>query len=151
MHRLAGDDAGRLDLDLALELGAERALAVDGLTERVDHAADHRLTHRDRGDLAGALDRVVLADLLVLAEEGDADVVLFEVEHDAAHAPGELEQLARHRTGEAIDARDAVTDGEHGPGLDDRDALIVLLDLLADDLRDLFGLDLHRSFLPFAG
>ena len=145
MHRLAGDDAGRLDLDLAHRLGGDRALAVDRLAERVDHAADELVADRDRGDLAGALDLVVLADLLVLAEERDADVVFFEVEDDALDVVRELEELTGHGAGEAVDARDAVADGEHGAGLDDRDLLIVLLDLLPDDLRDLFGFDVHLS------
>ena len=138
---------GALISTLRIVLGGDRALAVDRLAERVDHAADQRVADRDRGDLAGALDLIVLADLLVLAEERDADVVLFEVEDDAADVVRELEQLAGHGAGQAVDARDAVTDGEHGAGLDDRDLLVVLLDLLADDLRDLFGLDFH--VVPF--
>src|ERR687895_179676 len=32
---------------------SDRALAVDRLTEGVDHPADHRVADRDRGDLAG--------------------------------------------------------------------------------------------------
>ncbi len=48
-----------------------------------------------------------------LAEERDADVVLLEVEHHAldlvAARALELEQLAGHRAGQAVDAGDAVT------------------------------------------
>ena len=87
-------------------------------------------------------------DRLEVAEERDADVVLLEVEHqpdDAAAA--ELEQLAGHRAGEAVDAGDAVAGREHGAGLGDRDLLVEVLDLLADDLADLFGANLHGGFL----
>src|SRR5439155_24843736 len=100
----------------------------------------------DRRDLTGALYLIVLEAPLVLADVRDADVVLFEVEDDALDVVRELEQLAGHGAGQTVDARDAVTDGEHGAGLDDRDLLVVLLDLLADDLRDLFGFDVH--FVP---
>ena len=47
------------------------------------------------------------------------------------------------RAGEAVDARDAVAGGEHGAGLGDRDLLVVVLDLLADDVADLCGADIH--------
>src|SRR5262249_45744304 len=124
-------------------LGDDRALAVDWLAERVDHAADQLITDVDRGDFAGALDLIVLADLLELTEEGDADVVLLEVEDDALDVVWELEQLAGHGTRQAVDGRDAVADGEHGASLDDGHLLVVFLDLLADDLRDLFGFDVH--------
>ena len=56
---------------------------------------------------------------------------------------GELEQLAGHRAVEAVDAGDAVADGEDGAGLGDVDLLVVVLDLLADDPADLFGADVH--------
>src|SRR5690606_24106638 len=86
VHRLAADDARRLHLDLAELRGFDRAAAVDRLAERVDHAAEHGLAHRDLGDAAGALDLVALADLLVRTHHRDADVVLLEVENEAANA-----------------------------------------------------------------
>ena len=55
----------------------------------------------------------------------------------------ELEELAGHGARQAVDARDAVAGGEHGAGLRDRDLLVVVLDLLADDVADLFGADIH--------
>ena len=45
--------------------GADRALAVDRLAERVDHAADQRLADRHLDDAAGALDLVAFLDLRV--------------------------------------------------------------------------------------
>ena len=99
VHRLARDDAGRLDLDLA----ASRSPAIGPLPSIGTPSA---LTTRPSSasptgtcdDRAGALDGVAFADRLEVAEERDADVVLFEVQHqpdDAAVA--ELEQLAGHR------------------------------------------------------
>ncbi len=121
----------------------ERALAVDRLTERVHDAAEERLAHRDLDDAAGALDRVTLADGLVGAEDGDADVVLFEVQHHADDAARELDELARHRALEAVDASDAVADREDRAGLHHVDRLVVRGDLLLDDVRDFFRAELH--------
>ena len=82
-----------------------------------------------------------------LPKSGDADVVLFEVEHHAHQLAGELDELAGHGAFEAVDAGDTVTDGEHGTGLHHFDGLLVGGDLLLDDLRDLFSAQLHRGYL----
>ena len=148
VHRLALHDAGGLDLDLAGVLGVERAAAVDGVAEAVDHAAEQLLADRHLGDLAGALDRVALADVLVGAHDGGADVVLLEVEHQAADAVAEVEQLAGGGAGEAVDAGHAVGLREHGAGLGDVDLLAVVLDLVADDAADLVGADIHCDLSP---
>src|SRR5262249_17970843 len=108
VDRLPGDDAGRLDLDLAVFLGLDGPLAVDRDAERVDHAADQRVADGHAHDLAGAPNLVALADGLVVAEEGDADVVLLEVQdhpHDVVAAvAAKLEELAGHRARQAVDA-----------------------------------------------
>src|SRR5690606_25914525 len=62
VHRLALDDARRLDLDHAALGALERALAVDRLAERVHHPADEGLTDRHGHDGPGALDGVALLD-----------------------------------------------------------------------------------------
>ena len=91
-------------------LRQNRALAVDRLAERVDHAAEHLLAHRHRDDAAGPLDRVAFLDLVVLAEQHDADAVLLEVQRDAEDAVRELQHLAGHGPLDAVHARDAVAD-----------------------------------------
>ena len=125
----------------------DRAAAVDGVAEAVDHAPEQLLADRHLGDAAGALHRVALADVLELAHDRGADVVLLEVQDEAAHAVRELEQLAGGRAGEAVDAGDAVGLGEDGAGLGDVDLLPVVLDLLADDAADLVGANFHRTAL----
>ena len=115
MHRLARDDAGRLDVDAAA-LGdvGERALAVDRLAQRVDDAAQQALAHRHVDDLAQAADLVALGDLGVVAEDHDADVVALQVERHALDAGGgELDHLAGLDLVEAEDAGDAVADAQH--------------------------------------
>ena len=51
-HRLPLHHAGGDALDRAELLGGDGALAVDGLAERVDHAAHHRVAHGDGHDAA---------------------------------------------------------------------------------------------------
>ena len=65
----------------------------------------------------------------------------------------EIEQLARHRVVQAVDARDPVSNGEDRADLRDVDRLLVAGELLLQNLRDLIRLDLHQvlafSFVCF--
>ena len=90
-------------------------------------------------DRAGPLDRLALLDLLPLAEERDADVVLLEVERDPDDAVLELEPLERDAVLEPVHAGDAVADLEHGADLGEVGLDVVLLDPGLEDRGDLFG------------
>ncbi len=143
LHRLALDDAGRLELDRARLVGLDRPLAVERLAERVHDPADERVADRDAHDLAGALDRLALADLLPVAEERHADVPLLEVEGDTGDAVLELERLHGHAVLEAVDAGEAVSDLEDGADLRELGVDVVLLDPLLEERGDLFWAQLH--------
>ena len=56
-------------------------------------------------------------DLLEVAEDDGADAVLVEVQRDAEHAAGELEEFLRHDRGQALDVGDAVTGVDDGADL----------------------------------
>ena len=88
---------------------------------------------------ARALHGLALRDLLPVAEERDADVVLLEVERDAGDAVLELEHLHGQAALEAVDAGDAVADLEDGADLGEVGLDVVVLDALLEDRRDLFG------------
>ena len=83
LDRLAVDDAGRLDLEAAVQLGDDRALAVDRLAQRVDHPAEQGVADRHRQDAPGGPDRLALLELVDLAQDDGADRVLVEVEGQA--------------------------------------------------------------------
>ena len=141
-HRLAVDDAGRDALQRDELVGRDGALVVDGLAERVHHAADHGIAHRHAHDAPGALDLVAFLDLGVFAEQHHADLVFFQVHGDAGHAVREGQQFAGHDLVESIDARDAVAQRDDGAGLVHGDLSFVVLDLLADQFRDFVCFDL---------
>ena len=107
------------------------------IAERIDHPADQRVADRHRHHLAGAPDRVALADLLPLAEQHRGDVVLLEVEREAGDAVVELELLERDARIEPVDAGDAVADLDHGADLFDVDVNLIALDLGLEDRGDL--------------
>ena len=76
----------------------------------LDVALERRVVHT-----VGRLeDLVALLDLLVVAEDDDADGVLFKVERQPLDVgAGEVEHLARHGRGQAVDAGDAVAHLQH--------------------------------------
>src|SRR6185369_8183105 len=148
MHRLARDDARRLDVDAAAFGGAlDLALAVNGIAQRVNHAAQKRLAHRHFHDGAGALDGVAFLDGAVVAENHAADIVGFEIERHALDAAGKLDHLAGLDIVEAVHAGDAVADAEHFADFTDLRLGAEILDLALQDGGDFGGLDIHIRFL----
>ena len=89
--------------------------------------------------LPGAADGLALLDVLPLAEERGADVVLLEVEREADDAVLELEHLHRDSVLETVDACDAVADLEDGADLGEVRLDVVVLDPFLEDRGDLFG------------
>ena len=87
--------------------------AVQRIAQRVDHPAQHGVAHRHAQQPAGAADLVALVDRQVVAEDDHAHRVLFEVEGQAEDAAGELDHLAGHHAGQAVDAGDAVAHLDH--------------------------------------
>ena len=148
-HRLTRDDAGSETLDGKAVRRVDGALVVDGLAERVHDAADHRLADGNVHDAAGALDLVALADLGVVAEQHDADLVLFEVHREAGDAVRKVDELAGHRLVEAVHARDAVAERDDRADLVDLDALLVVLDAALEQLGNLVCLNLCHA-VPFS-
>ena len=119
------------------------ALAVNGLAEGIDDAADEGLADRNGHDAARALDKAALADADVRAEHDDADAALLEVQRHAERAVLEAEQLVGFAFIQPVHLGDAVAD------LNDVADLILLrlgciiFDLILDDLTDIVDSEIH--------
>ena len=138
-------------VDAAALGGHDRALAVDGVAERVDDAAEQALADRHIHDGARALHGLAFGDLAVGAEHHDADVVGLEVEGHAAHAALEFDHFTGLDIVEAMDAGDTVADAEHLAHFGDLRFGAEAGDLVADDLGDFCGADIHvQPFIAIA-
>src|SRR5262249_50095417 len=132
-----------------LAVRLDRALAVERLAERVDDAAEHAIAHGHRHHAAGAAHGLALLDVLPLAEERDADVVLLEVEGNADDAMLELEPLQGDAVHEPVDTGDAVADLQNGADLGEVGLDVVTLDPLLQDRGDLLWAQLHWLSAPY--
>ena len=104
------------------------------------------LADQDLEQAPGALHGVALHDLLPLAEQHRADVVLLQVQRQAGDAVRQLEHLEGHAVLEAVDAGDAVRDLEHGADLGELGlARLQPLDAFPKDVADLVWTNLHVS------
>ena len=114
VYRLPCDHAGGNAFHRTGARGIDRPLAIDGLADGVDYAAQQGISHRHGGNAAGALDQVALLDVGVLAHDDDADPVGIQVEHHAQRAvAGEFHQFHGHRLLEPLDDGNAVAHGLH--------------------------------------
>src|SRR5690606_20099024 len=123
-HRINGEDTGldrtvhiaALDhargdaLDIVKRIGLDGALAVDGVTERVDDAANQAHADRHRGDTTQRANFVAFLNRAVIAHDDDTDVIRFKVEGDTGGTVTEAHQLAEANVLQTFDASNTVTD-----------------------------------------
>src|SRR4029077_3171290 len=118
--------------------------AVDRIAERVDDATEQALADRRVDDGAGALDGLAFLDLAVGAEDHDTDVVGFEVQRHAAGAVLELDHFTGLDVVEAVDAGNAVADGQHLSDFGNFSLLAEILDLVLQDRGNFRCADVHQ-------
>src|SRR4029453_309017 len=72
-----------------------------------------------------------------------SDTFFFKVQRNAVNTVRELEHLARHRLFDAMDARDAVTNGDDRADFRDVNIDRIAPDLIANDFGDFFRFNVH--------
>ena len=146
-HRLASDDSRGYPFDVPGLVGLDWPLAIDGLAQRIDDAAEHGLADRHLHDAAGALGHVTFFNRGFLAHQHAGHCVLFQIQGHAEHAVWELDELHGHGVFEAIDAGHTVAHLDDLADFREVELLRVGLNLAADNGADFFRLDVHKRFL----
>ena len=140
------DHARRQALEGDELVGSDRSFIVDRLSQRVHHTPDQSLAHRHAHDAAGTLHFVAFADFRVLAQQHYAYLIFFQVHGNAGDIVRELEQLSGHDFVQAMNAGNAVAQGDDCSDFVHGDLRFVVLDLLPYQLRDLVRFDLCHKF-----
>ena len=109
-----------------------RPFVVDGLTLRVHHAPDQRVTYGHAHNAPGALDLVALFDFGVLAEQHDANLVFLQVHGNSGQSVRKAEQLAGHDFVQAVNAGDTVSQRDYCADFVHSNLRFIILDLLPD-------------------
>ena len=132
------NDARSGHFDGAVALCLDGTLAVDGLTQRVDNAADEVFAHGNGNYFAGALDGVAFLNAAVRAQNDNGNRVLFQILGHTESAVGEFHQFACHALVQTGDLGNAVTHQNDHTGLAGLNFIFVIFDLRTNDLRDFF-------------
>ena len=88
-------------LDRQSLVGGNRPFAIERLAQWVDHPSQQTISHRYVHDPPGAFDFVAGVQILIFAEQDDADFVLIHVECDAEQSPRKPHQLFISHAGKA--------------------------------------------------
>ncbi len=148
VHALAGDHARGDLFNHVSQLGVDRALAVDGLAQRVDHAADQLGADRHFQNAARALHGIAFGDVFVFTQNHRAHRVTLEVQRQAERglavlASGEFQHFALHGIGQAVHADDTVGHRDHGALVADVRRGAEAFDAALDQFRNFCGIELH--------
>jgi hypothetical protein len=99
--KLSKGSADRLDL----------ALAVDWVTESIDDTTEKTGSYWDIHNLSSSLDGVTLLDESIVTENGDTDVVGFQVQAHSSDTGRELNHLLGLDVSETVDTGDTISNG----------------------------------------
>ena len=109
-HRLAPDHARRDLFHRRAGFGGDRALAVDGLAQRVHHATEQLRTDRHFQNAPGGLGGVAFTQVLVCTQHHGADRVAFQIERQCEGVVRQFDHFASHHVRQPVHAHDAVGD-----------------------------------------
>ena len=156
VDRLAVDDAGGGSFNGVIIRFGNFALAVDRRAERIDHAAEKRISDRDTGGSAAAEDDAARLYGGLARKNNAADAFFLQIEHHAAHAVFKNQNLAVFRARQTADLGDAVAVGEDGADLSRGGLRLEILQRFAEQRDNVApaadgGGDLVLQLTAFAG
>ena len=150
-YRLAGDNTRRHFLDGLENVGVDGTLAVDGVTQRIDHAAEQRGSDRHLEHAAGAAAGLAFLQALVLAEYHGANRIALEVQRESVDAALEFDHFAVHHLGKSVDADDTVRHTDNGALVARLHADVEAFDAALDDFADFGRVELLHLGFPWIG
>src|SRR5690606_28692393 len=121
------------------QLGVQRTLAVNWVTQSVYHPAQQFRADRHFQYLAGTFDFLTLGQAQVFTQNHRADRILLQVQRHTEHAVLEFDHFTVHYVGQTMDAHDAVRHTYDSAFIAGFGRGIQASDALFDQLADLRG------------
>ena len=119
MYGFSGDNTWCRALNGPEFVRDNRSLAVNGLTEGVDNAAQKSITRWHLNNTLGSLDQIAFFNKGVGTKQNRADTVFLKVQYHTEYVARKLQKLAGHALFQSMDPRDAVSDLQHSTGIFD--------------------------------
>ena len=135
-HGLPGNDARSEFFDGILGLALDLALAIDGLTQSINHAAKETLADRNGKQATRGLDLVTGLDAFAVTEKHAADFGLFQVQRQAIDTTWKLNHFVEHDVAQAFHLGGTITDFADDADVGFRDCGLETCDLGFDLLKD---------------
>ena len=115
---LTEDNARRFTFQWHVErLTSDGSLAVDGVSEGINHTSHHTFTDGDGGNASCSFHDITLFDAVGRSEQYSTYVVFLKVHHDGFHAIVEGKQFACLSVAKSIGTHHSVADGQYGTHL----------------------------------
>ena len=106
---------------------------------------DQFFTHRNGNDTSGAFDGAAFMQARIAAQNDDRNEVLLQILRHAELAVIKLNQLIGHTVIQTAGAGNAVADEDNCARLTGFELALVVFNLFANDLCDLFGSQFHTA------
>ena len=148
-YRLAGHYTGGFPFDQRKGIRLNLTPAIQWLTQGINHATDHGLTGRYRGNSIRSLYQITFFDYRIFAEKYDTNVVFLQIEHHSDDFMGEFYQLPGHYFFQAMDAGNPIPNHQNGSYLVSVRFFLISFESLFQNCRDFIRSHriLHSLFL----
>ena len=139
----APNDAGRNFFDRIRCFAFDRPLAIDRLTEHVQHASQQTFARRDLQQLARVPNFIAFVYFRIITEDDCADFGFFEVQRQARDAMAEIEHLVQLCAVEPFNLSHAISDFANCPDVLFREWWLLPRDLALNFLQQ----RRHKNYL----
>ena len=136
VNRLPGDNAWGNLFNRIGELSVDRAFAINGVTQRIDHTALKLWTHRDFQNTARATASLTLGELLVIAKHNRANRVSLKVKCQTEDIALKLNHLTVLNLGKSMNSDNTVRYRDDSALVCRLRSNIELRNTLLDDVAD---------------
>ena len=138
VNTLSCDNAACHPLNLAILCGLYRALAINGLPQRIDHTSSHGITYRNLNHPAGSPDCITFIDVPGASQQNHTHVIFFQIQYHAVNFTGKFQQLTLHGIFQSMDTGNTIRNLDYRTHVGYIQGGCISLDLILDNRTNFF-------------